>query len=175
MIKHIEVLAHIPGVVKSIVPDYGAVVETVGAYIQGVFGIGYEAYGQLLLLSDGPREPILSERMDKEDVKGKVLVGGSYASDEVVRKAKEKGAAGLIIGGVDQKSLVSVLGKEMSAGITGYEESDFTIIMLEGFGELPMNEQAWDILSSREGDVYKRQPLWLYKRRAGGFLANLNL
>ncbi|HRC53104.1 MAG: hypothetical protein KBI39_01315 [Firmicutes bacterium] len=153
VIKHIEVLAHIPGVVKSIVPDYGAVVETVGAYIQGVFGIGYEAYGQLLLLSDGPREPILSERMDKEDVKGKVLVGGSYASDEVVRKAKEKGAAGLIIGGVDQKSLVSVLGKEMSAGITGYEESDFTIIMLEGFGELPMNEQAWDILSSREGKI----------------------
>jgi len=151
VIKHIEVLAHVPGVVESIVPNYGAVVETVGAYIQGVFGIGYEASGELLLLCKGPSESLSSENIKTQEVKGKILVGGSFATEEAVREARERGAAGLIVGGINQKSLVSILGKEMSAGITGYEESDFTVVVLEGFGELPMNEEAWNILSRHQG------------------------
>ncbi|MGB4748531.1 MAG: hypothetical protein WBH67_03670 [Bacillota bacterium] len=152
VIKHVEVMAYLMGVVKSIIPHYGAVVETVGSYIQGMFGIGYEVSGELMLLSDGPDQP-LSEEGINDDVRGKILVGGSFASLEAVEKAREKGAVGLIVGGMDQKSMVSVLGQEMRAGITGYEESDLTIILLEGFGEIPMSQDAWNILSKNDGKV----------------------
>ena len=44
---------------------------------------------------------------------GKILVAGSFASFDAIQKARSKGAAGLVVGGMNQLDLVSVLGKEM--------------------------------------------------------------
>ncbi len=151
-IRHTKLLAHISGTVTSILPDYGAVVESIGAYIQGVFGIGNECSGRLAIMAGGPEEPLSEERID-DSVSGKILVAGSFASFDAIQKARSKGAAGLVVGGMNQLDLVSVLGKELSVGITGHEESDFTIVILEGFGKIPMNQETWDILARHAGKV----------------------
>ncbi len=151
-IRHTKLLAHISGTVTSILPDYGAVVESIGAYIQGVFGIGNECSGRLAIMAGGPEEPLSEERID-DSVAGKILVAGSFASFDAIQKARSKGAAGLVVGGMNQLDLVSVLGKELSVGITGHEESDFTIVILEGFGKIPMNQETWDILARHAGKV----------------------
>lgn len=151
-IKHTRLLAHISGRVTRLIPDYGAVIESTGAYIQGVFGIGNECSGELMVLADGPEEPLRHDGID-ESVQGKILVAGSFASLDSIKKAMSKGAVGLITGGMNQLDLVSVLGKELTVGITGHETSDFPIVILEGFGEIPMNQGTWDILASSAGKI----------------------
>ncbi len=151
-IKHTKVLAHIGGTVTEVIPHYGAVIETTGAYIQGVFGIGRECSGELMLLSDAPDRP-LEEHKINADVKGKIVVCGSFASFESIQEARAQGALGLITGGMNQLDLVQVAGRELNTGLTGQEDTDFTIVILEGFGQLPMNRQTWDILEKNNGDV----------------------
>ncbi|HHW18267.1 MAG TPA: hypothetical protein GXX30_05145 [Firmicutes bacterium] len=151
-IKPTRVLAHMAGIVTRVLPDEGAVVEAEGAYIEGVFGIGGENSGELSVLSDGPGE-VLDERGVGEDVSGKVVVAGALATLGAIQKVKEKGAVALIAGGLNQLDLVRLLGREINLGITGLEETGFTVIILEGFGKMPMNEKTWSILKGREGRV----------------------
>lgn len=151
-IKHTKVLAHIGGRVTKVLPHYGAVVETTGAYIQGVFGIGGERSGELIIMSGGPDRPLDESRID-EHVSGKILVSGSSASLEAVQAARAHGALGLITGGMNQLDLVQLAGRELNIGLTGQEDTDFTVVILEGFGQLPVNRQTWDILEKHNGNI----------------------
>ncbi len=151
-IRHTDVLAHVSGKVSEIIDHYGAVIDSEGAYIQGVFGIGRERFGELMILSDTPEEPLRHDRLD-ESVEGKILACGSFASFESVQEAIEKGALGLITGGMNQLDLVRILGKEINVGLTGQEDIDFTIILLEGFGKISMSREAWNILAGNEGRI----------------------
>lgn len=150
-IKPTQVVAHIHGRVEEIIPDAGCIVDATGSYMEGVFGIGGERHGALVTSSDGPGS-ILDEAGVPENIEGKILVAGSFISLGAIQKARERGAAGIITGGVNNLDLVQILGKEISVGITGLEDGvDFTAVVMEGFGEMPMNEKAWNILASAAG------------------------
>jgi len=151
-IKPTQVLAHIAGTVTEIIPDQGAVVEAIGSQIEGIFGIGQERFGELQVVSDSPAG-VLEEAGVEDNVKGKILVAGGFATLGAIQKARSEGAVGLIVGGLNQLDLVKVLGKELFVGITGQEEVDFTVIILEGFGVMPMNEKAWQILDQCQGRI----------------------
>ncbi len=151
-IKPSRVQAHIAGVVAEILPDYGAVVESTGAYLEGVFGIGGEKHGELVVASDGPRGT-LEEAGIGENHKGRVLLAGSSASLEALRKMKDVGAAGLIVGGINNLDLVQFLGYEINVGLTGQEQPGFTVVVTEGFGNMPVSQGAWELLVSSAGRV----------------------
>ncbi|NLC15590.1 MAG: hypothetical protein GX784_04600 [Firmicutes bacterium] len=151
-IKHTKVLAHVRGRVSKIIPNYGALVETIGGYIQGVFGIGGECSGELMMMCDGPDLPLDEGTID-ERVRGKILVSGSFASLESVQAARERGALGLITGGMNQLDLVHVAGRELNTGLTGQEDADFTVVILEGFGRAAMNQESWEILKRYNGRI----------------------
>ena len=151
-IRPAQVTAHIAGMITSIVPDEGAVVEAVGSYLEGVFGIGGERAGELAVASDGPAET-LGEAGVMPEHKGKVLLAGALATLEAVQKAKLVGAKGIVVGGMDNLDLVQVLGREINVGITGQEQTDFTIVVMESFGSMPMNRRAWEVLCSRAGRI----------------------
>lgn len=151
-IKLTKVLAHAEGRVTEIIPYYGAVIESVGAYIQGIFGIGGECFGELMMMSDGPDEPFKPDRIN-ESLKGKILVCGSYASFDSVERARQEGALGLVTGGMDQLDLVRASGEELGVGLTGLEDMNFTIVILEGFGEIAMNGQTWGMLKKNVGKI----------------------
>jgi len=146
----VEARAHIPGRIVEVIPGEGAVVETRGALVNGVFGVGGEARGELVFAADQPGAPLTTEAMG-EGLEGKVLVGGSVVTLDALRRAAETGVSGIITGGVDQKDLTDFLGQEIGVGVTGAEKVGLTLIITEGFGVYPMREETFSLLKSHEG------------------------
>lgn len=149
-VKPSQVKAHMGGVVTEVLPETGAVVEATGSYIEGVFGVGGERFGEIVLATDGPGGDLGDAGVDVAH-KGKVLVAGRSVSLEALKKASMIGVRGILTGGINNLDLVQFLGKEIVVGITGQEDTDLTIIVMEGFGPMPMNERAWNLLASRAG------------------------
>ncbi|MEW6032692.1 MAG: hypothetical protein AB1645_07405 [Bacillota bacterium] len=145
-----EVDAYVEGRVAKVVPELGAEIETTAAFIQGLFGLGFENYGPLVV---AVREP--GEVVDETDVTGehagKVLVSGARVTLTALRKASEIGVRGIICGGADHIDLVAFLGREIGAGITGLEDIPLTLILTEGFGTMPMSADTFGLLRAMEG------------------------
>ncbi len=146
----VEAKAHIPGRVVELIPGEGAVVETRATIVNGVFGIGGEAIGELVLAVNEPDEALTDDLITNMH-KGKVVVGGSIITLDALRKAAIVGARGVLIGGVDQKDLTDFLGHEIGVGVTGREEAGPTVIVTEGFGVYPMDADTFKLLKSKEG------------------------
>lgn len=147
----LEVTAYIPGVVKEVILDEGAIIETNGVQLDGVFGIGSETFGELHILHD--QQSIISARDIGPEHKGKILVGGACASLDALRAAVRFGVKGLIVGGIDQKDITYFLGYEIGVPITGKENAGLTLIMTEGFGVHPMKKEVFEVLSANEGNL----------------------
>lgn len=148
--KEVIVTAYLQGKVSEIVPQRGAVVEAPAIRLTGIFGVGRERHGELKVLSDGPGD-VLTEDMVTRDCEGKVLVGGSMATNEAIKKALEVGAEGLIAGTASYLNVIQSLGVKLGVGITGQEDIDMTLILMEGFGELDMRVEAFGALKALEG------------------------
>ncbi len=148
--KEVVVNAYVQGEVKEILPQFGAVVETQGVNINGVFGLGPENHGELAVLSDDP-EKNMTEDMITEDLAGKVIVAGGFATDEALDKAQEVGVRGVVCATASYLNLVNSLGVKLGVGITGQENIDMTVILMEGFGKLTMWEDAFDAFQQLDG------------------------
>ncbi|MFA4044325.1 MAG: hypothetical protein HZRFUVUK_001111 [Candidatus Fervidibacterota bacterium] len=146
----IQVLAYIRGTVVEVIPSEGAVVETRGALIQGIFGIGGEAVGELAMLASSPDEDVKASKVGDEH-RGKVLVCGSVARYELMRAAIDVGAIGIIVGGIIDSDLARLLSYEIGVAITGQEEIGLTVIVTEGFGVLPMARRTFELLGEFSG------------------------
>jgi hypothetical protein len=125
-------------------------IETRGSFIQGIFGIGGETVGTLHVCVDGPAE-VLTEAKIGENARGKVLVGGSHVSTKVLRHAIQLGARAVVVGGFDDHDLREFLGYDLGVAITGSEEKGITLVVTEGFGEIPMAGRTFDLLKQCEG------------------------
>lgn len=146
----VELEAYVAGVVVSVLPGEGAVVETRGAMIQGIFGIGGERRGSLRMAVAGGAD-ILEASLIHEADKGQILVGGAGVTAEALAKANALGVAGIVVGAVKDADLVSLLGYEIGVAITGQENVSTTLLCTEGFGELRMAERTFQLLKSIEG------------------------
>ncbi len=148
--KEIVITAFINGLVTEVIPRYGAVVETTGVLINGVFGVGPENYGELVLMDDDPTANLTAD-MIGDELQGKVIVIGGYATNEALERALEVGVSGVICATASYLNLVNSLGVKLGVGITGQEDIDMTVILMEGFGELNMRRHAFDALKQLDG------------------------
>ncbi len=146
----VTVKAFIPGKVVEVNPGKGVTIETNATYIQGIFGMGGETHGPISVLVDSPGQPLTADMITPEH-RGRILVGGSYATLEALQKARDVGAAGVIVGGFDGDDLTRFLGYEMGVAITGEEEIGVTVIITEGFGRISMSARSFELLRMREG------------------------
>jgi hypothetical protein len=146
----VEVLAYIDGTVVEVLPDEGVTIETSGAFVQGIFGIGGECWGPLHLLADTPDEVLEATAIGPE-CKGKILVGGSLITHQAVQQARQVGALGLIGGGIRDQDLRQLLGYDLGVAITGTEEIGLTAIVTEGFGEIAMARKTFEIFQACRG------------------------
>ena len=145
----VEILAYMDGVVTEVVPEEGVVLQTSGAFIQGIFGIGGERVGELMIAVDHPDDVADPEKLDQLD--GKVVVVGAQVTHAVITKAREKGAVGLVAGGIDDQDLRAILGFDLGVAITGSENLGITVIVTEGFGKLTIAQKTFDLLSKLAG------------------------
>jgi len=148
--KQVIVNAYIQGRVTEVLENRGCIVETPGIRITGIFGLGRETHGVLKVLTNGPDE-VLTPEMITEDLKGKIIVGGSFATNEALARALDVGVKGVITGTVNYFNLTQSLGVKLGVGITGQEDIDITVILMEGFGHLSMRQEVWETLKALEG------------------------
>ncbi|MGE5579986.1 MAG: hypothetical protein ACM3WU_08075 [Bacillota bacterium] len=148
--KQVSVTAYVSGTVSSVMPGVGCVVETPGVILNGVFGLGREAHGEILVLT-GSHDEVLTPEMIGPECAGKVIVGGSFATNEALSKALHVKVAALITGTVNYFNLTQSLGVKLGVGITGQEDIDITVVLTEGFGRLAMRREVWETLKAFEG------------------------
>lgn len=146
----LELLGYVDGHIVEVIPQHGVVVETDCSLVQGIFGIGGETGGEIVIAVASPEE-VLSPGHFTEEMKGKVVVGGSFLSSDALARAKEVGVAGVVIGGIHDKDLRELLGYDLGVAITGTEQVGFTLILTEGFGPIPMARKTFALLSAHAG------------------------
>ena len=144
--------AYIPGTVTKVIPDEGVEIQTQAALIQGIFGIGEETHGELMVLSQTEND-ILTEDQLSADCGGKIIVGGSIVDGPTLKKAVELGVKGIIVGGIKDADLTSFLGYSIGVAITGEERMGLTLILTEGFGKMSMAVKTFDFLKRFESKM----------------------
>lgn len=148
--KPIQVLAYIDGTVTEVMEKEGVVMETTATFIQGIFGVGGEIAGELAIAVDKP-DDVLTDDHIKPAYKDKIIVGGAFIRHNVIDRAKKVGVKGIIVGGFDDEDLKKLLGYDLGVAITGSEEIGITLILTEGFGQIPMADKTFELLKSRTG------------------------
>ncbi|MDE0470084.1 MAG: hypothetical protein OYL97_23800 [Candidatus Poribacteria bacterium] len=145
----VEVKAYTNGTVTETVPNEGVTVETYGTYIQGIFGVGGETVGNLVVISQSSEDELTAEQILPEH-QDDIVVGGSLVTTSAIQKAIQQGVKGIIAGGIDDADLRKLLGYELGVAITGSEEIGITLVITEGFGKIAMAEQTFTLLKARE-------------------------
>jgi hypothetical protein len=133
-----DLRAHIMGRVTNIMPNRGVVISAAGTLIQGMWGSGGEAGGVLKVLVDSPQKPLRQRTIDVS-CHGTVIVGGWILDERALERAVEANVRGVIAGGVST-ALCSFL-----------ESLPFPVLITEGFGPLPMSQQAFSLLNANGG------------------------
>jgi hypothetical protein len=148
----VEMDAYVKGRVIEVLPGEGVVVEARGAFVQGIFGVGGETFGRIAVVSGGPDEALRPEHLRPEH-RGAIVVGGSHVSFEAVQRARAVGAAAVVAGGLDDRDLKQLLGRDLGVAITGSEDLGLTLVVTEGFGHIPMAARTWRLLGTHTGRV----------------------
>ena len=146
----VEVDAYVSGTVLDVIQDEGVTIESEAAYVQGIFGIGGEARGNLEVISTS-RENELSIEDLNENHSGKIVVGGSFVSLEAYKKALKLKVKGIVVGGFNYFDLEEILGYRLGVAITGTEDLVTSLVLTEGYGNIKMSDRTYDLLKAHDG------------------------
>ncbi|MBI3327732.1 MAG: hypothetical protein HYZ81_13655 [Nitrospinae bacterium] len=146
----LELRAYIEGEVVEVMAREGVVIETAGALLQGIFGVGGETWGELMPAVGSPEEVLAADQVLPSQ-QGKILVGGSFADRDVFDRARATGVKGIVVGGIDDADLRGLLGYDLGVAITGTEQLGFSLIVTEGFGQIAMAKRTFELLVSHAG------------------------
>ncbi|MGH7232668.1 MAG: hypothetical protein ACREJU_15125 [Nitrospiraceae bacterium] len=148
--RSLNLLAYVDGMVVEVHPRQGVTVETECSFVQGIFGIGGETWGELVMAVQTPDE-ILTAAHLVPAMMGKIVIGGSFLGAETMKRARELGVAALVVGGIHDKDLRELLGYDLGVAITGTERVGLTLILTEGFGTIPMATKTFALLRAHAG------------------------
>jgi len=132
-----QIKAGVPGEVTELIGDRGAVVETTGALIQGIWGNGKIEFGLMTVLLKSPDHVLTPDQLDVS-LRGSIILAGYCEDAEVFRAAEELPLRGLILSGMAVELIPQALQKP------------FSIIVLDGFSQRPMNSVAYKLLSTND-------------------------
>jgi hypothetical protein len=133
-----ELDAMFRGRVADVLPQQGVLISTVGARIQGVWGSGGDAYGVLTLPTQGGQEP-LDEQILGDSTHRALVVIDDVLSESILGQAVDLGVGGLIAGSANH-------------GLCRQTQPlPVSVLLTEGFGQVPMSRRAFSILQSCAG------------------------
>lgn len=131
----LELNANYSGTIVEIIPERGAVIEANGALIQGVWSNGKSNSGMLGAGLAKPDQEFTRASLDVSQ-RGSIWMSGYCAQEDALRGTVELSFKGLILA-------------SMSASLIPVAESlPIPVILLEGFGKIPMNDLAFKLLST---------------------------
>lgn len=146
----VEVHAYFDGTVTEIIPEEGVVMEAVGAFLQGIFGVGGETSGELALAVQKPDEELTPDKLNESHA-GKIVIGGSRIQLPAIDRAKQLGVRAVVVGGIDDADLKQLLGYDLGVAITGHETLGLSLVVTEGFGRMTMASRTFDLLGGHVG------------------------
>lgn len=149
----LAVNAYVAGAVVDTIEHQGVVVETRGAFVQGIFGIGGETQGKLTVAVKSPESDLTVKELETlgAAARGAILIGGSHIARETLIAAVGAGVRGVVVGGFSDQDLRQFLGYDLGVAITGHEEVGITLMVTEGFGRMPMARRTYDLLCANAG------------------------
>lgn len=136
-IKTFQLKAGVSGVVTEVTPDLGVIIEASGALVQGVWGNGQVNLGLLLLHSPKLDQALTRANLDVS-MRGAVVLAGHCINADGLMAAEEMPLRGLILASMTA-DLIPVA-----------EKMSCPVMVLEGFGILPLNSVAFRLLSTSE-------------------------
>ncbi|MBU0495188.1 MAG: hypothetical protein KKA73_00925 [Chloroflexi bacterium] len=136
--------AHVKGRVVNVMPRFGVVIEAQGALIWGCTGRGGEASGVLRMVVENPTDELVAGRIDIS-CHGSIIVGGAWISEAALLQAARMNVRGIVVGGMDATRL------EHSQDLHTERNQNLVVVILEGFGHIPMAQETFDLLASLEG------------------------
>ena len=125
--------AGMDGEVIEVLPEQGVLVETNGALLQGVWGNDKVSQGLLLNLTQSPGDELSPSKMDV-GMRGAIGFSGWCGRAEALEIAAQLPLRGLILGSI------------LPGLIPLAEKMDLPIMVLEGFGQIAINNIAYDLL-----------------------------
>ena len=133
--KPFALQAGIPGKVFKVEADYGAIIRMTGAWIQGVWGNGRLDTGGLYVAADSPDHVVSVRDLDPSQ-RGQVMFAGHCANGDILEGLVQIKMKGLILGSLSTRL------RPMAA------QMPYPIMVLEGFGKIPINVVAYRLLST---------------------------
>ena len=130
--------AVVPGYVINLIRGRGAVIETYGSLVQGLWGGGKDGFGRLALVGDTP-DVVLSRSQIAPETRNRILVAGTVADLETLQQAEEMGVRGLVIGALPARL--------MSAA----RQLGFPILTTDGIGGKRMAAPIFELLAQSVG------------------------
>jgi len=142
--KLVRVPAGVSGKVSEIIPKNEVKIESVVAKIHGRLGSGKTREGVLAVLGE-PDIPLQPEQIDSS-LSGKIVVGGSLLTKEVLYKVLAVRCQGVIAGGISWRDFWEITGQRGAL-----EDVGITVLVLEGFGSLAIQKEVYEFLKEHEG------------------------
>jgi len=130
--RDFTLISGVPGVVEDIVAGKSVLVKTKALEISGVGGKGSDSSGEIVVIGSYGSEP--ADFSELGDLSGKIIACG-VLSPYLYSKAKLFGVSGFIAGSVSYS-----LYKDLDV------RGDVPVVVLEGFGQIPMNPFVFDYL-----------------------------
>jgi hypothetical protein len=140
--------AFLSGKVVEVMEREGATIEAEGSLIQGIFGIGGEAFGTIAMACQRPEQNLTAHDITP-NMRGAVVIGGGRVTAEALSAAVAAGVSAIVTGGIDDQDLRDFLGYDLGVATTGSETMGLTLIITEGFGEIAMARRTFELLASR--------------------------
>ncbi len=128
-----ELQAGMEGTVTNVIPERGAIIETRGALVQGVWGNGKITYGVIQPVSNDLLQELVPEQLNIS-FRGTIITAGFIRNPETLEVAGNIPVKGMILGSIS------------SALIPAAKKADFPIMIVDGFRTAPMNRAAERIL-----------------------------
>ena len=138
-----ELFARIPGKIVDIEANRGVIIESVCAWTQGNWGNGRFADGKLHMRVDDAKQALTVDEIDNK-LQGAIVIAGQCSQREALELAAQVSIGGLLLGSLATRLLPLAI------------KMDYPIVLTEGFGEIPMNPVAHQLLKQ-----YRSQPATL--------------
>lgn len=90
------------------------------------------------IVGEGPRDRLLTDQLDVE-LRGAVLVAGMCDHPAPLQQASDISVRGIILGGLSS-DLIPIA-----------ESLSYPIIVIDGFGSVPLNQAAFELLNENKG------------------------
>ena len=159
-----EVLAMVPGDVDHCEEPGEVVIRTVGTRVLGIVGVGRATSGPIRVVVERPDSPLEASKIGPQH-EGAIVVGGSCADAQALRRLIEVRARGLIVGGLLDRDVIAMSGVQVEDRLSPWRlspselvlgdnlPSPLTIVATEGFGRLPINPESFILCQELEGQT----------------------